>query len=215
MKKVALIGASGYVGSAVLNELLHRGYKLLALVRHPEKITIKNEHLEVKRCDVLDEASLENAISGIDIVVSAYNAGWTNPNLYDEFMNGAKHIISACKKANIQQLFVIGGAGSLYISPGLQGVDAPGFPAEWKPGALAARDFLKLLKSDHKLNWTFLSPSINMFPGPRTGKYRTGLDEPVMNAEGKSEISVQDLSVAVADELENKKFTGKRFTVGY
>lgn len=57
VKKIVLIGASGFVGSALLNEALNRGFEVTAVVRHPEKIKIENENLKVVKADVavLDE----------------------------------------------------------------------------------------------------------------------------------------------------------------
>ena len=151
-------------------------------------------------------------------MVSTYNAGWENPNLYQDFVKGSEAIQSATKKAGVKRLFVVGGAGSLEIAPGVQLVDTPQFPAEYKTGATAARDYLNILKKETELDWTFLSPAILMHPGitdGRTGKYRTALDTPVFDANNESRLSVEDLSVAILDEVEQGKFIKKRFTAAY
>lgn len=215
--KIALIGASGFVGTAILNELLQRGHQVTAIARHPEKVK-KAEHITVVSVDVLDENAVTNAIKGHDAVVSAYNAGWTNPDLYNEFISGSKAIQATVKKAGVKRLIVIGGAGSLFIAPNRQIVDTDEFPKEWKPGALAARDYLNILKEEKELDWTFLSPAIEMHQGTsgtRKGTYRTGLENPVFDANNKSVISVEDLAVAVVDELEKPKHIRQRFTVAY
>ena len=215
--KVALIGASGFVGTAVLNELLQRNHQVAAIVRHPEKIK-KAGNLNVFAADVLDEEALQAALRGQDAVISAYNAGWANPNIYDDFMAGAKAIQESVKKAGVKRLIVIGGAGSLFIAPGQQLVDTDAFPAEWKPGALAARDYLNILREDRMLDWTFLSPAIEMNPGTsgiRKGVYRMGLDSPVFDDNHKSMISVEDIGVAIVDELEHPRHIRQRFTVAY
>lgn len=213
--KVALIGASGFVGSQVLKEALLRGHWVTAIVRNPQKITTLNAKLTVVKADVRNVEELAVLLKGHDAVISAYNAGWENPNIYEDFIAASKDIQEAVKKAGVGRLLVVGGAGSLEAAPGVQLVDTPQFPAEWKKGALAARDYLNILKNEQELEWTFLSPAINLHPGTRVGVYRTGTDQPVFDAAGKCEISVEDLAVALVDELENKRFIRKRFTVGY
>lgn len=212
--KVALIGATGFVGSHILEELLHRDYDVTALARDTEKITAKDNKPKTIAIDVTDTDKLAEALKGNDIVVSAFNAGWSNPNLYDDFMKGSKAIQEAVKKAGVKRYIVIGGGGSLYID-GKQIVDSPDFPPQFKAGATAARDYLNLLKKETDLDWTFYSPALDMFPGERTGKYRIGTESPVFNSQGESEISVQDTAVTIVDEIENHKFSRKRFTAGY
>ena len=121
----------------------------------------------------------------------------------------------ATEKAGVKRFITVGGAGSLEIEPGKQLVDTPEFPAEWKEGALAARDFLNVLKNENELDWTFLCPSIMLKPGKRTGNFRIGKDNPLFDENGNSEISVEDLAVAMLDELENPQFIQQKFTVGY
>lgn len=215
--KIALIGATGFVGSAILKEALERGHEVTAIVRNPEKLQIQN-HLAVVKGDVMDSDNLAQLLKGNDVVISAYNAGWTNPDLYNEFMKGSESIQEAVKKSGVKRLIVNGGAGSLFVAPGVQLVDTPQFPVDWKSGALAARDYLNELKKDNQLEWTFVSPAIEMNPGTpheRKAAYRTGLDNPVYDVNHKSAISVEDLAVAIIDEAENPKHIRLRFTVGY
>jgi len=215
--KTTLIGASGFVGTHVLEELLNRGHKVTAIVRHADKITAKDEKLTIKEVDVLDTVALSEAVKGSEAVISAYNAGWTNPNIYDDFLAGSKAIQKAVKEAGVKRLIVIGGAGSLEID-GKQLVDGPEFPAEYKPGSTAARDYLNVIKEEKDLQWSFLSPAIEMHPGittGRTGKYRLGTDSPVFNEEGRSILSVEDLAIVIVDELENNKHPQQRFTAAY
>lgn len=215
--KTTLIGASGFVGTAILNELLSRGHEVTAIVRDASKISIESKLLTVKAVDVLNTVALASAISGTDAVISAYNAGWTNPNLYDDFLAGSEAIQKAIKESGVARLIVIGGAGSLYIN-GQQLVDGPEFPADYKAGATAARDYLNLLKEEQDLNWTFFSPAIEMHPGitaGRTGQYRLGTESPVFNEEGRSILSVEDLAMVIADEVESNKHPKQRFTAAY
>ena len=146
-------------------------------------------------------------------MVSAYNPGWENPNIHDEFLKGTRAIIDGTKAAGVRRFLMVGGAGSLFVAPGVQLVDTPQFPAEWKQGALAAREALNWIRTENTLDWTFLSPPILLQPGERTGQYRLGDEAPLMNGEQPGSISVADLSVAIVDELETPRHVQKRFTV--
>jgi putative NADH-flavin reductase len=215
--KVALIGATGFVGTAILNELLQRGHKVTAIMRNPEKLKAADNVIAL-RADVADEKAVAAAVADNDAVVSAFNAGWTNPNLYEDFINGSKAIQAGVKAAGIKRLIIVGGAGSLFVADGLQLIDTPQFPEEYKAGAGAAREYLNILQDERELEWSFLSPAIEMHPGTsgeRRGTYRCGLDNPVFDDNKRSVISVEDLAVAIADELENPKHIRQRFTVAY
>lgn len=215
--KVALIGATGFVGSHLLQELVNRGFEVTALARSVDKIPVKDGQPKAVAADVTDVKALAAVLKGNDVVLSAFNPGWSNPNIYNDFMKGSEAIRQAVKEAGVKRYVMIGGAGSLYID-GRQIVDGADFPESIKPGATAARDYLDVLKKEKELDWTMFSPAINMHPGiktGRTGKYRLGTDEPVFDKDGESVLSVEDLSVAVVDEIENHKFSRQRFTAGY
>ncbi|WP_294254610.1 NAD(P)H-binding protein [uncultured Comamonas sp.] len=218
--KVALIGATGFVGAGLLDELLRRGHEVVALVRKPEAAAAR-EHVQFVKADVLNADEVQRAVAGCDAVVSAYNAGWNNPNIYDDFMQGSRAIVRGVKAAGIRRYLVVGGAGSLYVN-GQQLVDSPDFPAFIKPGASAARDMFAELKKEGDLDWTMLSPAVGFHGGSpaqsrgRTARYRTGKDEPLMQADGQpGDISVQDLAVALIDALESGEHVKARFTVAY
>jgi putative NADH-flavin reductase len=213
--KLALIGATGFVGKAVLNEALTRGHEVTAIARDTTKVELSSDKLTLVAADVYDADKLAEVLKGNDAIVNTFNAGWANPNLYNDFIKGSEAIQQAAKTAGVKRILVVGGAGSLYAAPGLQLVDTPQFPAEWKAGATAARDYLNTLRKEEELDWTFLSPAINLHPGERTGKFRLGTEEPVFNEAGQAEISVEDMAVAIIDELENNQFIKRRFTLGY
>lgn len=211
---IALIGATGFVGSALLNELLQRGHRVTALARNPGKIAPR-EGLTVVQADATDAAQVAQAVRGTDAVASAYNPGWTHADLHDEFLRGSRAISDGTKAGGVARLLVVGGAGSLYVAPGVQLVDTPQFPAEWKAGALAAREALNLLRKESSLQWTFVSPPILLEPGERTGSYRLGTESPLMNGDQPGRISVTDLAVAIVDELEAPRHVQQRFTVAH
>ncbi|MFC4163021.1 NAD(P)-dependent oxidoreductase [Epilithonimonas zeae] len=216
MSKVAVIGATGFVGKQVVNELSNRGYSVNAIARDSSKAEAKDNVTAIS-ADVNNVEELAKVLEGSDAVINTFNAGWTNPNLYDDFLNGSRNIEKAVEKSGVKRFITVGGAGSLFIN-GQQLVDGPDFPADIKPGAIAARDYLNEIKKNETLDWTFFSPAIEMHPGTagvRVGTYRTALENPVFNEEGRSILSVEDVAVALVDELEQNNFVKQRFTAAY
>lgn len=214
--KIAIIGATGFVGSTLLDEISNRNHQVTAIARNPNTTTHTN--VNWVKADIFNVSELANVLAGHDVVISAYNSGWTNPNIYDDFINGSKAIQEAVKQSGVKRYIVIGGAGSLFVAPGLQAVDTPDFPKEYHAGASAARDYLNFLKDEKELDWAFFSPAFEMHPGittGRTGNYRLGLDNPVFDDNQRSILSVQDLAVVIADETENPKHHQVRFTAAY
>jgi uncharacterized protein len=214
MMKIALIGATGFVGSAILQEALNRGHEVTAIVRNPEKLPARPK-LHPQKGDVYDEEEVARLAAGHDAVISAFNPGWSNPDIYNQQVKGTRAIISGVKKAGIKRLLFVGGAGSLEVKPGIQSVDLPGFPSEYKQGALATREALTMLRQETGLEWSFLSPSADVFPGQRTGQFRLGTDQLLKDAKGESRISVQDYAMAMIDEVEKPQHVRQRFTAGY
>lgn len=211
--KIALIGASGFVGGALLKEAASRGHSVTAIARNPDKIETV-DHVAAVKGDVTDSAALAKILAGHDVVISAFNGGWGDPDIYNKHLAGSRAIAAAAKAAGTR-LVAIGGAGSLHAPDGSQFVDSAEFPAEYKQGAKAARDALGELRNETQLDWTFVSPPFSLAPGDRTGKYRVSGDTPVFDDKGNSAISVADLAVAVLDETETPAHRRQRFTVGY
>lgn len=209
--KVVLLGATGFVGSALLEEALDRGHAVTAIVRQGEKLE-ERDGLTAKGGDVYDTASLATLIQGNDAIISAFNAGWQNPNLYDDQVRGTASIIAAIKKAGIARVLWVGGAGGLEVAPGVRVVDNPDMPSWVRPGALAMIDALDQLREEPELQWSYLSPSADLKPGQRTGSFRLGTDQLLVDATGQSTISVQDYAVAMIDELERPTHVRQRFT---
>lgn len=212
--RITIIGASGQIGSFIRDEALTRGHQVTAIVRHPEKITVKNPRLTVLKADVLTD-KVDKLVKGKDAVISAYNPGWDNPNIYSEQIKGARAIIDGVKKSGVKRLLVVGGAGSLEVAPGVQVVDTMNVPDQIKGGVLATRETLYMLREEKDLDWTFLCPPSTIAPGERTGHYRVGKDQLLKNEAGESKISTQDYAVAMIDELEHPQHIRERFTVAY
>nr|WP_195579157.1 NAD(P)-dependent oxidoreductase [Bacteroides intestinalis] len=216
MKNVVLIGASGFVGTAILNELLNRGHKVTAIVRDLAKVTASNPNLKVVQADVTDTDVLIEASKGKDAVISAYNPSWKNPNIYEETLKNYPLIVDSVKKAGVKRLLIVGGAGTLFYAPGKMVMDADDVPAKLLPGIKSLGEFyLNTLRKENDIDWIFLSPAANMTPGERTGKFRIGKDDLVVDVNGDSNISVEDYAVAMVDELEQKHHHKERFTIGY
>jgi putative NADH-flavin reductase len=202
--KVAVIGATGNIGSKIIVELLTRGHDVTGITRHPEQLQ-PNVKFIARRGDVNDEAGLAELLGGHDAVISAVKFQLMEPKI----------LIRAVKKAVVNRLLIVGGAGSLEVTPGAQLVDSPNFPEPWKAEALAGREFLNILRGERELDWTFLSPSALLAPGKRTGKFRLGTDRLLVNGNGESKISIEDYAIAMVDELESPRHSHQRFTVGY
>jgi len=216
MKKIALIGASGLVGSAILKESLQRGHMVTAIVRNPDKIKLEDPNLLIKKGDVLSEQSVPELISGADVVISAYNPGWTNPNIAEETTRAYNSIIGGVKKAKIPRLLIVGGAGSLYVAPEKRLMDTGVIPQSFMPAIEALADvFYDLQKEEKEMDWAFFSPAGNIAPGERTGKFRLGKDNLIVDPKGESNISVEDYAVAMLNEVEAPEHHRERFTIGY
>lgn len=216
MKNVTLIGASGFVGTAILNELLARGHRVTAVVRNPGKIGIKSPSLTVVQADVTDTSALVAACKGRDAVISAYNPGWTNPNIYEETLRNYPLILEAVRQSGVRRLLCVGGAGTLFCAPGLRVVDSGVIPDAIMGGVRSLGEFyLNTLMNEKEIDWIFFSPAGTLEPGKRTGKFRLGKDDLIVDEKGNSHISVEDYAVAMVDELENPKHHYERFTIGY
>lgn len=216
--KVAVIGSTGFVGSNIINELIIRDFIVLGISNSNTKSTTL-PNLTYINIDVNNTTELANIINGYDVLISAFSAGWSNPNYHENYINSSISIQKAVILAGVKRYIVIGGSGSLYVDKGVQAVDTDNFPKEFKTVARAAKEyFLNHLKSEATINWLYISPPFEMHPGittGRTGNYRFGTLNPIFDNNGKCIISVEDLAVAIVDEVENSKFNRTIYTVAY
>lgn len=202
--KVALIGASGFIGSRLLAELSARSHAVTAITRNPDKIAALPGVTAVKG-DVFDKDGLATLLAGHDVAISAVHFTASDPQL----------LLAAVKQSGVKRYLVVGGAGSLEAAPGVKLFDTPEFPAIYLDEARKGGSFLDLLKQEQGLDWTFLSPSALIQPGERTGKFRLGTDQLLVDDKGNSSISAEDYAIALVDELEKPAHGRRRFTVGY
>lgn len=216
MKSVVLIGASGFVGNAILNELLSRGHKVTAVVRNPKKINVTNSKLEIVKTDVSDTNVMVEICKGKEAIISAYNPGWENPDIYEETLRNYPLILEAAKRSGAKRLLCVGGAGTLFCAPGLRVVDSGAIPDAIMDGVKSLGEFyLNTLMNEKTIDWIFFSPAGTLESGKRTGKFRLGKDDLIVDENGISHISVEDYAVAMVDELENPKHHYERFTIEY
>ncbi|PRY14273.1 hypothetical protein CLV24_10483 [Pontibacter ummariensis] len=213
--KIAIIGASGNIGSRIMQEALARGHNVTAIVRHPEKVGKESVSLTVKRGDVENVEETAALIKDHDAVVVSYSPGRGPGTDYSKYVTVAQKVLEAAKKAGVKRVVNVGGAGSLYTEGGVQLVDTPEFPEAWRGGSAAQRDSLKVYQQEQELEWTFFCPAVMIEPGERTGKFRYNTEHPVYDEKGESRISRQDYAVALLNELENPQYIRQRFTVGY
>ena len=214
--KIAVIGATGYVGDAVVRELAARGHDVTAFARNTGKVFAAPNVCAVA-ADVKD-AAFAAQLAGFDAVVSAFNPGWTNPNIGRDFRDGYAAILAAAKTANVPYLLVVGGAGNLYVAPGVRLIDTPQFPQEILDVGKAERDLLHDLLAADGLNWAMICPPACFSPEnsatlPRTGRYRLGEESLLMDGDKPANISRADIAVAIADDVEQKAHLRQRFTV--
>jgi len=203
--KIALIGASGFIGSRIAAELSRRGHGVTAITRNPEKVA-KLPGVAAVAGDIHKADTLAAQLKGHDAVISAVHFLATD---LDALLNGVR-------QSGVKRWIVVGGAGSLEIAPGQRLVDAPNFPEAYKAEAVKGADFLSKLKSEAgDLDWSFFSPAALIQPGERTGKFRLGTDQLLSDAKGESRISAEDYAVALADEVENPAHIRQRFTIAY
>ncbi|MDR5802236.1 NAD(P)-dependent oxidoreductase [Caballeronia sp. LZ001] len=204
MSKIAIIGATGHAGSKLLEEALRRGHTVTALERNTSEIA-KRPEVTAKNVDASDAAALSEAVAGHDAVFSAAHFASLSESAITEPL----------RRAGVRRLLVVGGAASLYVGPGQRVLDLPDFPEMYRSEAAAGAAFLDALRRERELEWTFVSPSAEFVDGPRTRKFRIGVDELLVDNNGRSWISFADFAIAFLDEFESGAHIKQRFTVGY
>lgn len=202
--KIALIGATGFIGQHILAEAISHQHQVTALVRDTSKIAV-HPQVTSKALDSNDAQAVTAALAGHDVAIISFH--YLNVDF--------PALINAVKTSGVKRLLVVGGAGSLEVAPGVRVIDTPEFPNEWKAVAQAAIGFLDSLRAEKTLDWVYVSPSAFIEPGQRTGKFRIGGEQLLVDEKGESRISNQDFAVAVINELEQPQHHQQRFTVGY
>lgn len=213
MMKIAVLGATGWIGSHVVSEAESRGHEVVKLVRDSNKVSDVNN--EVRQLDLNHtEIDFKSQLRDIDILVSAVAA--RNENNTRIFPDTAKRLLDALPNTQVKRLIWVGGAGSLEVAPGVPLVSVPDFPSEYKAEALAQGDALDIFRAQPQgVSWTFISPAAEIFPGEKLGQYRITSDTLLTDADGNSRISVADYALALVDEIEQAKHQNQRMGVAY
>lgn len=212
--KLAIIGATGWIGSTLVAEAHSRGHEVIAIARDSGKIAASA--VEKRSFDLTagDSASLAAAVAGADLVIASI--GGRAAGNHEMVAASAQRLLSELPAAGINRLLWVGGAGSLEVAPGVTLLSLPEFPDAYKDEATAQGEALAVFRnSDSAVNWTFISPAAEIFPGERSGNYRTGGDSLISDADGNSRISVQDYAVALIDEAEKNAHPKQRIGVAY
>ncbi|PHD76788.1 hypothetical protein COF64_07595 [Bacillus sp. AFS043905] len=207
--KIGIIGASGKAGSLILKEALTRGHEVTAIVRDEARVQIQGASVLEK--DIFDLKAED--IKELDVVVNAFGAAPGKEHLH---VDAGKILIEAMKGAPQTKLIVVGGAGSLFVDEAktIRVLDTPEFPKEYFATAFNQSKNLGDLQNATDIQWTFISPSAFFDPqGNRTGRYKLGKDNLLVNSKGESYVSYADFALAVLDEIENPQHINQRFTV--
>lgn len=213
---ILLFGASGHIGSAIAGELLSRGHSVTGVTRTGEIAGNTHEGLKVIAGDATSADTVaELSSAGYDAVGSAVGPKLGVDDDHKIIVGAANALIEGLTRSGVRRVVVLGGAGSLEVAPGVKVIDNPNFPAVWKQNALAQSEALGLYRQADSLDWTFISPAAQIEPGERTGTYRVGGEQLLVDAEGKSRISIADYAVAFADVLERGEAIQSRITVAY
>ncbi len=202
--KIVLAGATGNIGSRILDEALRRGHRVTGLTRDPAKLAAR-DGLQAAKANTAEVAAFADALKGYDAAILSVK--WNE--------NDVHQVLDALRKAGVKRCLFVVGAGSLLRKDGRTHFDhmaEKGIqPPTSKPAALALAEVQKVTD----LDWTAISPPASIQPGARTGKFRLGRDHLLEDDKGKSEISREDFAIAIMDEIEKPTHIRQRFTAAY
>lgn len=215
--KIVLFGAGGTVAQSIAREALARGHKVTGIVRDAASFHSYDDRMLVVEGDGTDAASIARVAADADVIVSALSPRPSpSGRAASSLASAARALLAGASKAGVKRLIIVGGAGSLEVEPGTMLMDAPGFPDAYKSEAMQHKQALDVYRASRSdVDWTFMSPAVEIGPGPRTGHYRRGDDRVLADAAGKSFISFDDYAVALLDEIEHPTHPRARMTVAY
>ncbi|MCS6122780.1 NAD(P)-dependent oxidoreductase [Shewanella baltica] len=209
--KIAILGATGWIGGSILKEALSRGHQVTALVRDPSKLSATD--VAVHAVD-LEQPLVAQTFAGVDVVIAS--VGGRAQQNHGLVASTVQHLLDVLPNAKVPRLLWVGGAGSLEVAPGVTLVSSPDFPAAYKDEALAQGEALQVFRAAQTaINWTFVSPAAEIYPGESEGPYRLGGDSFFTDANGRSRISVTDYAKAMLDEAEQGTHANQRISVAY
>ncbi len=210
--RIVIFGASGALGTRLISEALLRGHEIVAVARNVAPLQERNRPIRCLAGDVIDPSSVAAVAADNDVALSAV----TQHDAPQMLVDAARALLAGLELAGVERLVVAGGAGSLLVPSGQRLVDTPEFHEEWKPEALAQADALAVYEAyDGPVDWSYVSPAALLEPGERTGAYRTGGDELLVDEAGRSRITMEDFAIAMLDEAEEPQHTRRRFTAAH
>jgi hypothetical protein len=213
--KIAVVGATGRGGKRMIGEALSRGHEVTAISRTAADSPARTG-VTAYNIDIADTPALAAALKGRDAVVVAWRPKPGAPDVWDAIRAGFSSVLAALREAGVKRVLSMGGAGELWLKPGLKNIDRPDFPEAWKDGSRAGAQKLAMLReSGGNLEWTYMHPAHEIFEGERTGTFRLGGDTLVVDGNGDSKISFEDFAVAALDEIENPRHIRKQMTLAY
>lgn len=214
---IVVFGASGNIGGNIRNEALSRGLRVTAVTR--SSALAPEPNLTALTADLADAEAVARIVSGHDAVISAYSPGlrkYSAEDAADLIRRAHEALFEGVRRGGVKRVILVGGVGSLEASPGVDVVDSDFYPADHKAHTLRNREILRSLKrGEHDLDWTYVSPPLEIKAGPRTGQFRLGEDQLLRDGEGNSRISEADFAAAILDEFEQGRFIRRRFTAAY
>jgi putative NADH-flavin reductase len=217
-----VFGATGEVGTHIVDEALVRGHRVTAVSRDAARITKRHENLSAAEGDLLDPASIDRLLEGHDVVVSSVRGVIGNPADPANALQliSAKNIVAALRRLghDAPRFIHIGGSGSLEVEPGVlyaQKLPKILLPKDLESEIIGQVWALDFLRGVDDVRWTYITPARNLTNGKRTGDYRVGGDRALEDRRGRSRISRADFAVAVVDEAERAEHVNERFSVAY
>jgi putative NADH-flavin reductase len=219
--QIAIIGATGHAGSRIAEEAVRRGHVVTGLVRDTSRPA--PEGVRLARVNALDYDELRGAISGQDAVIAAIADRGDNNSA--TIQDGARNLLNAAEGAEVRRVVWIGGAGSLLLPDGHPVMHSPDFPQQYKDEAEMQYGALEIFRAnvgrrfqaqpDIPVDWLYISPALLLEDGQRTAHFRIGQNQLLMDDDGKSVISFQDLAVLALDEVENPLHHRTRISIAY
>ncbi|CAN7200605.1 NAD(P)-dependent oxidoreductase [Devosia sp. LjRoot3] len=214
---IVVFGASGNIGGNIRKEALSRGLRVTAVTNSSPLEAAPN--LTALTADLADTEAVAKIVFGHDAVISAYSPGlrkYSADEAVELIRRAHESLFEGVKLGGVKRIILVGGVGSLEASPGVDVVDSDFYPANHKAHTLRNREIVRALKrGEYDLDWTYVSPPLEIKAGERTGKFRLGEDQLLRDAEGNSRISEADFAVAILDELEQGRYVRRRFTAAY
>jgi putative NADH-flavin reductase len=209
---VVLFGATGNIGRSIATELLARGHQVTGVSRRG---VLPIDGVTAVAGDASDAATVSRLVAGADAVISAVGPNHDGSESKQLLLEAAHGLIDGARAAGVHRLITVGGAGSLELASGVRLIDTPTFPEAYKANAAVAVEVLEVFRGVTDLDWTYVSPAAEIAAGPRTGAFRLGGDQLLVDSDGHSTISFDDFAIGIVDQLENPTAIRKRITLAY